>query len=482
MTAKAALKRIRRTIAVVLYAALATGFVWLAITRWNGVPADASGAGIVGSQPPLAIDPKWDRTDELVAALAALPPPAKIVLPPAPPGMRWGSLKSRVMEPSDILYGEWTPETRPNLQTVVAYLKTEAVKQAMERFAAIRLGGCRSGAVSLGAVRQAARLFAGRARYRHVELGDIDGALSDLETVYRLASIGLNSGDSLYILTALACEGLADEALRPMAHENSFTRAQAARVLEITRAVMSDKREMWRCVTASKCDALDQLLDLSYTDDGHGNGWLVLSHLDDVTQPTWALEPRSGAWNLLSILFNNRRTVAAKLKLFRQAYEKIGELSYDEARAAAEVAEARASFFSILDGPLGLCKAGSNTSAHHEITVRHVASQSANVTAAALSAYRRDHGEYPPSLQFLLVDYLDELPLDPYVDQPLRYIRQQEGEDYLLYAVGPNQIDDGGQKPTQRRGFKVWRGDGDRILEHSRRETSWEPKLEVVEQ
>ena len=122
--AKAALKRIRRTIAVILYVALATGFVWLAITRWNGIPADPSGAGlVVGSPPPLPIDPKWDRTEELVAALAALPPLPKLVLPPPPPNMRWGKFKSAggLIESSDILYGEWTPDTRPNLQGVVAH-------------------------------------------------------------------------------------------------------------------------------------------------------------------------------------------------------------------------------------------------------------------------------------------------------------------------------------------------------------------------
>lgn len=484
MTARTCLKPIRRTIAAVLYAAIAAGLIWLAITRWNGVPADPSGAGLAGSPPPVPIDPKWDRTEELVAALSTLPPLPKLVPPPAPPGMRWGLFSSAggAIEPGDILCGEWTPETRPNLQGVVAYLNTPSVQEAMEGLAAIRPGGCRRGAVRPSDIGKAATMFVGRARFRHATLGNIDGALADLETVYRLASIGFHSADLLHILTAFACERLADRELRQMAHEHTFTRAQAARVLEITRTATPDKREMWRLVTASQCDVLDRRLDLAYTDDGHGNGWLVLSHMDDMVRPTWSTERRNGAWNLLSPLFNDRRTVAAKLSRFREAYEKVGELPYRQAKAAAEAVDARALFFGILDGPVGQGTTGSFASYYHEYTVHRMAGHSANIAAAALSAYRHDHREYPPSLEVLLGDYMDALPLDPYVDEPLRYILQQAGDDYLLYAVGPNQVDDGGKQPSKRAGIKPSERDGDKIFESSRGEASWEPKLEVVKQ
>lgn len=478
--AKAALKRIRRSIAAILYVTLATGLVWLAATRWNGVPADPSGASLpVGSLPPRPIDPKWDRTKELVAALAALPPLPKLVLPPPPPNMRWNSAGG-LIEPNDLLYGEWTPDSRPNLQAVVVHLNTPAARRAMEKLAAINPGGCRGGGVIRRTMFHAAKMFVGRARFRHAGRGDIDGALDDLATVYRLASIVSNSGDADHIAIAFGFGARADAELRQMAHEHTFTRSQAARVLKITRTVMPDKRELWRRVTASHCDPLDHLLALSYTDDGHGNGWLVLSRMRNINQAAWSPEARNGAWNVLSPFFNDRRTVAAKLCRFRKAVGQVGELPYLEARRAAEAIETRALSFTIVDGPLGYAGVGLYIPMLHRFTLQQIARRNANIAAAAFSAYRNDHGEYPDSLEALLGDYLTDLPLDPYIGQPLRYLQQQDGTDYVLYAVGPNQRDDGGIAPTKRMGIRPSERDGDVIFGHVRREPYWEPKLEVV--
>ena len=41
-------------------------------------------------------------------------------------------------------------------------------------------------------------------------------------------------------------------------------------------------------------------------------------------------------------------------------------------------------------------------------------------------------------------DYLSQVPIDPYSGRPLIYRRTAEG--YLLYSVGSNRVDDGGQR------------------------------------
>lgn len=65
----------------------------------------------------------------------------------------------------------------------------------------------------------------------------------------------------------------------------------------------------------------------------------------------------------------------------------------------------------------------------------------------ALAAYRADKGEYPTDLHALTPDYLQEIPLDPFIEKPLRYRRMPgsttEGPGFLLYSVGENGIDDG---------------------------------------
>lgn len=56
----------------------------------------------------------------------------------------------------------------------------------------------------------------------------------------------------------------------------------------------------------------------------------------------------------------------------------------------------------------------------------------------ALLQYKRDHGEFPPTL-----DVLDAKEVaDPFVDQPLRYRVEPEG--FVLYSVGKDQKDNGG--------------------------------------
>lgn len=63
--------------------------------------------------------------------------------------------------------------------------------------------------------------------------------------------------------------------------------------------------------------------------------------------------------------------------------------------------------------------------------------------AMALAAYRADHGKYPETLAALQPKYLPTIPLDLFSGEPLIYEPDDKG--YLLYSVGENAIDDGGQ-------------------------------------
>ncbi len=60
----------------------------------------------------------------------------------------------------------------------------------------------------------------------------------------------------------------------------------------------------------------------------------------------------------------------------------------------------------------------------------------------ALAAYRAEKGSLPDGLDALAPGYLPEIPDDLFVDKPLHYRR--EGEGYLLYSVGADMKDDGG--------------------------------------
>lgn len=95
--------------------------------------------------------------------------------------------------------------------------------------------------------------------------------------------------------------------------------------------------------------------------------------------------------------------------------------------------------------------------------------QRATVVAVALSAYRREHGTFPSSLQDLLDGYLDAIPRDPYDDRPIRYVHKPDEDDFLLYCVSSNQIDDGGTAPSSPSAHgQPLKNDGDLLFKHSR--------------
>jgi len=62
--------------------------------------------------------------------------------------------------------------------------------------------------------------------------------------------------------------------------------------------------------------------------------------------------------------------------------------------------------------------------------------------AYAIAEYRAVRGEYPPSLDALLPEFIEAIPLDPFAGESLSYRRVDN--QFVLYSVGENEFDDGG--------------------------------------
>jgi hypothetical protein len=65
-------------------------------------------------------------------------------------------------------------------------------------------------------------------------------------------------------------------------------------------------------------------------------------------------------------------------------------------------------------------------------------------TAFALLRHKAAFGSYPDTLAGLDAQFLDEALPDPYTGQPLVY--HPEGGGFVLYSLGENRQDDGGQE------------------------------------
>ncbi|MHC4528040.1 MAG: hypothetical protein ACYS29_09200 [Planctomycetota bacterium] len=95
---------------------------------------------------------------------------------------------------------------------------------------------------------------------------------------------------------------------------------------------------------------------------------------------------------------------------------------------------------------------------------RNKTSAHALLTVVALLRYKKNQGSYPQSLQELVTTgYLKELPIDPYSDATLVYLRMEA--DFSLYSVGRNFEDDGGRVFRDDRGqVKRWAREADAVF------------------
>jgi len=71
--------------------------------------------------------------------------------------------------------------------------------------------------------------------------------------------------------------------------------------------------------------------------------------------------------------------------------------------------------------------------------------------ACALERYRQANGEYPDSLEALTPKFLEKLPCDAIDGGSLKYRRTNDGQ-FVLYSVGLNETDDGGQVALAKSG------------------------------
>jgi len=86
------------------------------------------------------------------------------------------------------------------------------------------------------------------------------------------------------------------------------------------------------------------------------------------------------------------------------------------------------------------------------------------VTILALLRHKGDKGFCPENLQELITTgYLKKLPADPYSDKPLVY--KKTDDNFILYSVGPNFTDDGGEPGKDSDGrVRKWRKNGDTVF------------------
>jgi len=112
-----------------------------------------------------------------------------------------------------------------------------------------------------------------------------------------------------------------------------------------------------------------------------------------------------------------------------------------------------------------------------QASLRHQAWLRCAYVGLAVERYRQVHGRWPDTLAALVLEFIPELPVDPYNGSPLKYRRLADG--VVIYSVGPDGQDNSGNldrhnptAPGTDIGFQLW--------DVPRRRQPWRPPPKKV--
>jgi hypothetical protein len=188
---------------------------------------------------------------------------------------------------------------------------------------------------------------------------------------------------------------------------------------------------------AIQADA-SELLDRYYTDDGNGDGWLVLSAAGDRSWTRFGRPPgeRTRLWNLASCFFNDRRTMAARLVGLSGRFDAIDQSTFAEIMRdfVTTVSSTGRRGGTVFDGPLApLLGELDAMQIQHAMII--VARRRAAMVLLALNEFFTEHARFPDSLDELTPRFLSEVPLDANAAREFRYERRGTGFSLGSHAV-----------------------------------------------
>ncbi len=366
-----------------------------------------------------------------------------------PEGMQWYGSSTHV-DPFSALSGDWTPETRPNLTALIAYLEQDDVVEALDALSKIEHGvfadvyGDGRGFLSSQA-KLMTQLLLVRSRYRAESLEDLSRSFDDIMLAYRVAAMMKDSGGIGPYYRSTSAVFTISRSVRLFSGRHKLTRDHVTQLEDWMGSAFASLEEGFAAFIRNSV-ALDlQTLDHAYTCDERGDGWLVLSSYEHIRRQEFASTRRSGAWNLGSVFFNSRRAVLSKIRAEETELRRSVGMGYvDEALFLRD--HAQWPTWNVLDGPFGDRDAGVRSS----LMVRRVHAQLRSALIfAAISAYKADFGCYPASLDVLVPDFLKEVPSDPFLAGPMGY--RLDNGSFVLYSAGLNGRDDRGTKHKMNR-------------------------------
>jgi hypothetical protein len=259
--------------------------------------------------------------------------------------------------------------------------------------------------------------------YVRAHRGDSAGAAESIHTGFKLARSLEREPILVSQLVYIACDGVAIEPVRTLLPHVEFSEEDLIRLQEDLRSAQYGEG-MHEALVGERVFGI-----MMFNDPGSMGG-------------------PPGGWSGKLWRLTQRKGFTFYLEHMDRLIEAVNQ-PWPFALGVAEQAEVELN--ETIEGGSGLGKmrymfvalAAPALSAAVSAGARAEAWSEAADTAIAIERYRRGHDRLPERLEALVPGFLPRVPSDPFDGKPLRYV--VEGEDYLIYSVGPNRIDDGGQ-------------------------------------
>ncbi|MDB5335487.1 MAG: hypothetical protein JWN70_1106 [Planctomycetaceae bacterium] len=290
-------------------------------------------------------------------------------------------------------------------------------------------------------LRGAVRLLHSRAMLRIAE-EDLDGASADLLTCHRLANLVGRNSVVIGNLVAIAQEATAIEGDR----------------VWLSQPLNLEQIQRFQAVIS----ALPHVTDVSSTIDRYER-FMSLDSMQSLWRGTSSLgEPgeflRFSRIDINVAMRRINRHYETLVIAMRQAGARDRLKAVQQLDAASMTQLKEAFFASKLAGNLLWKSRTAVTEWMADIFLRLVAPATVQLqiaeersrmrrdllqVALALARYHAKFQTYPEQLEMLKPDYLQQIPIDRFINQPLHYKRLPNG--YLLYSVGDDEQDENGQ-------------------------------------
>ena len=299
-----------------------------------------------------------------------------------------------------------------------------------------------------------------RAQLR-AEQGRYEDAFGDIKSCYRFGQH--IKGDVTFLidqLVGMAIERLAVQSLRDVLSEHGISSAALAKLQQDFEQMIAGE-DFTVSLNFERLTIYDEI-QRCFTEDRFGDGHLYiprLTALSSIGMGTGGIGAGDDESFMLKLYLITLDEIKAGLRVFfthpnkqqtmisvNEFYDYLEKLALKTpAQMRAEEIDVEKETMQFIKGNLFLETFTPSLYKVIELSYRIQIDVEATLTIIAILRYRKNIGGYPKDLDKLIVaSYLKELPMDPFSDKPLVYKRTDD--NFILYSVGPNFKDDGGQK------------------------------------